>query len=330
VIRRAAIAGILLLVSLAANADIFRPAYLEIRELGNDEYAVLWKVPALGGDQRLSAYVKLPDGVEVIDEPRVVAANGNWIERLQIRYPGGLAGQTFAIEGSAVGVTEVIARVERLDGSSQVERLPMEQPRFVVEPPQGTGAVAWSYFVIGVEHILGGIDHLLFVLALLLIVHGGKRILATVTAFTAAHSLTLAAATLGWVHVPGPPVEAIIALSIVFVASEVVHGAQGRPGLTERAPWIVAFSFGLLHGFGFAGALAEVGLPQSAIPLALLTFNIGVEIGQLMFVGAVLLLRVLAARLVAVRTDWLPTATAYAIGAIAAFWTIERVASFWS
>jgi hydrogenase/urease accessory protein HupE len=330
VIRRTAIAGILLLVSLAANADIFRPAYLEIRELGNDEYAVLWKVPALGGDQRLSAYVKLPDGVEVIDEPRVVAANGNWIERLQIRYPGGLAGQTFAIEGSAVGVTEVIARVERLDGSSQVERLPMEQPRFVVEPPQGTGAVAWSYFVIGVEHILGGIDHLLFVLALLLIVHGGKRILATVTAFTAAHSMTLAAATLGWVHVPGPPVEAIIALSIVFVASEVVHGAQGRPGLTERAPWIVAFSFGLLHGFGFAGALAEVGLPQSAIPLALLTFNIGVEIGQLMFVGAVLLLRVLAARLVAVRTDWLPTATAYAIGAIAAFWTIERVASFWS
>jgi hydrogenase/urease accessory protein HupE len=330
VIRRAAIAGILLLASLAANADVFRPAYLEIRELGNDEYAVLWKVPALGSDQRLSAYVRLPDGAEVVDEPRVVAANGNWIERLQIRYPDGLAGQTFAIEGSAVGVTEVIARVERLDGSSQVARLPMEEPVFVVEPPQGTGAVAWSYFVLGVEHILGGIDHLLFVLALLLIVHGGKRIIATVTAFTAAHSLTLAAATLGWVHVPGPPVEAIIALSIVFVASEVVHGAQGRPGLTERAPWIVAFSFGLLHGFGFAGALAEVGLPQAAIPLALLTFNIGVEIGQLIFVATVLLLRVLAERMVRVQTDWLPTAAAYVIGAVASFWTIERVASFWA
>ncbi|MEJ2258121.1 MAG: HupE/UreJ family protein [Woeseiaceae bacterium] len=329
-IRRAAIAGILLLASLAANADVFRPAYLEIRELGNDEYAVLWKVPALGSDQRLSAYVRLPDGAEVVDEPRVVAANGNWIERLQIRYPDGLAGQTFAIEGSAVGVTEVIARVERLDGSSQVARLPMEEPVFVVEPPQGTGAVAWSYFVLGVEHILGGIDHLLFVLALLLIVHGSKRIIATVTAFTAAHSLTLAAATLGWVHVPGPPVEAIIALSIVFVASEVVHGAQGRPGLTERAPWIVAFSFGLLHGFGFAGALAEVGLPQAAIPLALLTFNIGVEIGQLIFVATVLLLRVLAERMVRVQTDWLPTAAAYAIGAVASFWTIERVASFWA
>jgi hydrogenase/urease accessory protein HupE len=330
VIRRAAIAGILLLASLAANADVFRPAYLEIRELGNDEYAVLWKVPALGSDQRLSAYVQLPDGAEVVDEPRIVATNGNWVERLKVHYPGGLAGQTFAIEGSAVGVTEVIARVERLDGSSQVARLPMEEPVFVVEPPQGTGAVAWSYFVLGVEHILGGIDHLLFVLALLLIVHGSKRIIATVTAFTAAHSLTLAAATLGWVHVPGPPVEAIIALSIVFVASEVVHGAQGRPGLTERAPWIVAFSFGLLHGFGFAGALAEVGLPQAAIPLALLTFNIGVEIGQLIFVATVLLLRVLAGRIVRVQTDWLPTAAAYAIGAVASFWTIERVASFWA
>lgn len=329
-IRYVAITAVLLLVSLAASADVFRPAYLEISELGDDEYAVLWKVPALGSDQRLSAYVRLPDGAEVIDEPRIVAADGSWTERLTLGYPGGLAGQAFVIEGSAVGVTEVIARIERLDGSSQVERLPMDRPVFVIEPPQGTGAVAWSYLVLGVEHILGGIDHLLFVLALLLIVHGGKRIVATITAFTAAHSLTLAAATLGWVHVPGPPVEAIIALSIVFVGSEVVHGAQGRPGLTERAPWIVAFTFGLLHGFGFAGALAEVGLPQAAIPLALLTFNIGVELGQLMFVAAVLLLRVLAARIVQIQTDWLPTATAYVIGSVAAFWTIERIASFWA
>ena len=134
----------------------------------------------------------------------------------------------------------------------------------------GTAQVAWSYLVLGVEHILGGVDHLLFVLALLLIVRGGRRIVATITAFTVAHSLTLAAATLGWVHVPGPPVEAMIALSIVFVAAEVVHGLRGRPGLTARAPWVVAFSFGLLHGFGFAGALAEVGLPQTAIPVALL------------------------------------------------------------
>jgi hydrogenase/urease accessory protein HupE len=199
-----------------------------------------------------------------------------------------------------------------------------------VQPPQGTGAVAWSYFVLGVEHILGGIDHLLFVLALLLIVRGSRRIIATVTAFTVAHSVTLAAATLGWVHVPGPPVEAIIALSIVFVASEVVHARQGRAGLTEQAPWIVAFSFGLLHGFGFAGALAEVGLPQAAIPLALLTFNVGVEVGQLMFVAAVLALRFVGTRFLRGEATWLPVATAYGVGAVAAFWTIERVAGFWS
>ena len=142
--------------------------------------------------------------------------------------------------------------------------------------------------MLGVEHILGGVDHLLFVLSLLLIVRGFKRIAVTITAFTIAHSLTLAAATLGFVHVPGPPVEASIALSIVFVAAEVVRGRRGTPGLTARAPWVVAFTFGLLHGFGFASALAAVGLPQKAIPLALFTFNVGVEIGQLLFVGAVL------------------------------------------
>jgi hydrogenase/urease accessory protein HupE len=330
VIRRVVVAAALLLIAVVATADVFRPAYLEIRELGGDEYAVFWKVPALGSEQRLAAYVQLPDGAEVVEQPRITATGGNWTERLTIRYPGGLAGQEFAIEGNAVGVTEVIARVERLDGSSQVERLPMDRPVFVVQPPQGKGAVAWSYFVLGVEHILGGIDHLLFVLALLLIVHGSKRIIATVTAFTVAHSITLAGATLGWVHVPGPPVEAIIALSIVFVASEVVHAHQGRTGLTERAPWIVAFSFGLLHGFGFAGALAEVGLPQTAIPIALLTFNVGVEVGQLIFVASVLAIRVVGARLVQGNTDWLPTAAAYGIGAVAAFWTIERVVSFWA
>jgi len=328
-IRYCAVAVALLLVSLPATADVFRPAYLEIRELGEEEYAIYWKVPALGAERRLSAFVRMPDGAQVIDEPRIVANNGNWVEDLKIRFPGGLAGQAFGIEGNAVGVTEVIARVERLDGSSQVERLPMEQPRFVVERPQGAGAVAWSYFALGVEHILGGIDHLLFVLALLLIVRGTRRLIATVTAFTVAHSVTLAAASLGWVHVPGPPVEAIIALSIVFVASEVIHARQGRSGLTERAPWVVAFSFGLLHGFGFAGALAEIGLPQTAVPIALLTFNIGVEVGQLIFVAAVLLLRELATRVVRSNTDWLPTATAYGIGSIAAFWTIERIASFW-
>ena len=325
------LAAVLLLTCLAsgAGADVFRPAYLELRELGDDHYAVLWRVPAIGSDQRLAAYVRFPDGTETVENPRVTLSENAWTERSQIRLEGGLAGRTITIEGSAVGVTQVIARLERLDGSSQVENLPIERPTFTVEASAGAGAVALSYLMLGIEHILGGTDHLLFVLALLLVVRGSRRIITTITAFTAAHSITLAAATLGWVHVPGAPVEAMIALSIVFVASEVIHARRGKPGLTERAPWIVAFSFGLLHGFGFAGALAEVGLPQAAIPIALFTFNVGVECGQLMFVVAVLCLRFVVLRAVRNQDEWLPVAASYGIGAVAAFWTIQRIASFW-
>ena len=150
--------------------------------------------------------------------------------------------------------------------------------------------------MLGVEHILFGVDHLLFVLALLILVKGWRKLVGTITAFTVAHSITLAAATLGFVHVPSKPVEATIALSIVFVACEIVHRRQGRSGLTETWPWVIAFSFGLLHGLGFASALREVGLPQNAIPLALLFFNIGVELGQLLFIGVVMAVIALAVR----------------------------------
>jgi hydrogenase/urease accessory protein HupE len=272
--------------------------------------------------------VRFPGDTVALTEPKRGFSGGSHIRRWQVRREGGLVGQTIHVDGIAGGATEVIVRVERQDGTSQTERLVPERPMFVVAAPTGAAEVAWSYLRLGVEHILGGVDHLLFVLALLLIVHSGKRIFVTVTAFTVAHSVTLVAATLGWVHVPAPPVEAIIALSIVFVASEVVHGLQGRPGLTARAPWVVAFSFGLLHGFGFAGALAEVGLPQTAIPLALLTFNVGVELGQLMFVVAVLAGWSLLAKLPARRPPWWPYVAPYAIGGLAMFWVIERIAAF--
>ena len=320
---------LLFVFGASASADIFRPAYLEVREVGDDVYDVLWKVPALGNDQRLSAYVVFPPGTINASEPHAVISNGAWIERWQIHRDGGLEGGTISITGSAAGVTDIVARIERLDGSSQVEALVAARPEFVVRPPPGKAEIAWSYLGLGVEHILGGIDHLLFVLALLLIVRNSLRIVATVTAFTLAHSITLVSATLGWMFVPGPPVEAIIALSIVFVAAEIVHGVRGKPGLTARAPWLVAFSFGLLHGFGFAGALAEVGLPQHAIPIALLMFNVGVEIGQLLFVMAMLLLGRALAPLTFSRQAWPLLSLAYGIGGVAAFWTIERVASFW-
>jgi hydrogenase/urease accessory protein HupE len=325
---RFALALLLGCQTFAVHADVFRPAYLELHEAGMGRYDVLWKVPAQGEDMRLAAIVRFPGDTVALTEPKRVFDGGSHIQRWQIRREGGLVGQTIHVDGIAGGATDVIVRVERQDGTSQTERLVPERPMFVVAAPTGAAEVAWSYLQLGVEHILGGVDHLLFVLALLLIVRGGKRIFVTVTAFTVAHSVTLVAATLGWVHVPAPPVEAIIALSIVFVASEVVHGLQGRPGLTARAPWVVAFSFGLLHGFGFASALAEVGLPQTAIPLALLMFNVGVELGQLMFVVAVLAGWSLLAKLPARRPAWLPYLAPYAIGGLAMFWVIERIAAF--
>jgi hydrogenase/urease accessory protein HupE len=327
--RSAWVAMALYLLAGLAWADVFRPAYLELREVSADQYDVLWKVPATDAETRLSLHVRFPEGTRTVGTMRSVFTGSAIIEHSRIARPGGLVGQRIAIEGRAVGVSDVIVRIERADGTHQLERLSADRRDFVVEAPAGAGQVAWSYLVLGIEHILGGIDHLLFVLALLLIVHGGKRIVATVTAFTVAHSLTLVAATLGWVHVPGPPVEAIIALSIVFVAAEVVHGLRGKPGLTARAPWIVAFAFGLLHGFGFAGALAEVGLPQKAIPVALLMFNVGVEVGQLLFVAALLLVFALVRRIRLRTPRWTPYAVPYAIGAVAMSWVFERVLAFW-
>jgi hydrogenase/urease accessory protein HupE len=182
--------------------------------------------------------------------------------------------------------------------------------------------------MLGIEHILTGFDHLLYILAMLILVGGWRRVVLTMSAFTATHSVTLTAATLGWVHVPQPPVEACIALSIVFVAREIVETRRGRPGLTARWPWVVAFAFGLMHGFGFAGALAEVGLPARAIPVALLFFNVGVEIGQLLFVATVL--AIVAALRQAPRywPEWAEGIPAYAIGSVAMLWVIVRVVAF--
>jgi hydrogenase/urease accessory protein HupE len=318
----------LALGSGAASADVFRPAYLELEQRDAETWAVLWKVPAASPELRLGIHLRFPSDTEKLSEPRGIFAGGAWVERWTVRRAGGLAGQTISIGGLAGGITDVLARVERADGTTQVARLLPAKPSFRVEASAGRIDVARSYLVLGVEHILGGLDHLLFVLALLLIVKGFRRVIGTVTAFTVAHSVTLAAATLGFVHVPQPPVEAAIALSIVFVAAEILHGLHGRPGLTARAPWLVAFTFGLLHGLGFAGALAEVGLPERAIPLALLFFNLGVELGQLLFVGvaASFVLWVRRARIAWPR--WVEAVPAYGIGTVAVFWLIERIGDF--
>lgn len=316
----------------ASFAHEVRPAYLEMRQTSSDTYSVLWKVPALGDELRLALYVDLPADSAALTAPQNSFVNNAFIERWSVKREGGLAGATIRISGLDATLTDALVRIQRLDGTVQVTRLTPSAPSFVVETAPSALAVARTYLLLGVEHILFGIDHLLFVLALFILVRGTGRLIATVSAFTVAHSLTLASATLEFVHVPGPPVEAGIALSIVFVAAEIVHGRQGRVGLTERFPWVVAFTFGLLHGFGFASALSEVGLPQSAIPVALLFFNVGVEIGQLFFIAsifaAIALARQVTQQIGVSQPAWAWRIPAYGIGSVAAFWIIQRTSFF--
>ena len=321
------------LLASAASAHEVRPGYLELQHQDAERWNVLWKVPARG-DRRLGLSLVFPDGCER-DEGVAWQAGGAYLERFELRCAEGLVGSEIVIAGLEGTRTDVVARVQGEDGATQTARLTPDQTAFAV-----TGATSWTqvaatYTVIGIEHILLGPDHLLFVLALLFLVRDGRRLVGTVTAFTVAHSVTLAAATLGWVHVPPPPVEAVIALSILFAALEVARSRE-RAGLAQRRPWLVAFSFGLLHGFGFAGALSEVGLPEHAIPAALLFFNVGVELGQLAFVAAVVAVLAVAGRLVAAGSGAFAVAAriarpaSYLIGIPAAYWLIERTASFWS
>ncbi len=332
--RRALALFAILLVACAlpAHADEFRPAYLQLTQTSADSYDVLWKSPALDENTPLKVRPAFPAGVTEQGSRRSSFAAGTLRQRWGISVPGGLNDKPILFPGLTETRIDILVRLERLDGSVQLERILPGQPTFTARASPGAWEVARTYVTIGIGHILLGFDHLLFVLALVMIVKSTRRLLITITAFTVAHSITLSLATLGVLHVPGPPVEAIIALSIVFVAGEIIHQRQGREGLTARSPWVVAFAFGLLHGLGFAGALAEVGLPENSIPLALLFFNIGVEIGQVVFIVVVLATYRLLARLLAGRVNLarLTPVPAYAIGTLASYWLFERVSGFWS
>ncbi len=323
---------LLLLLGLFARSSFaheVRPGYLQLTQTGPNTFELLFKVPARG-DRRLSLRPDLPDHCEPVAPPVAYSVDGAYTERAILRCRTDLTGETITIDGLSSTLTDVLVRFERLDGTVQVARVTPAAPSFVVEASPTAVEVAATYLTIGVEHIVFGIDHLLFVMALLLVVQGWRQLVTTITAFTLAHSVTLAAATLGWVSVPQQPVEAVIALSIVFVAGEIVHVSQGRASVTRRRPWIVAFVFGLLHGLGFAGALHEVGLPEQSIPLALLLFNVGVELGQLFFVGAALVvIRLMSIGDVRWPT-WARRLPAYGIGTVAVYWVLERTVGFWT
>jgi hypothetical protein len=321
---------LVLLAAVAVNvsAHEMRPAYLQLHQTGADTYDVFWKVPAVSDSMRLSLYVQLPDACSNLAPPRARFANGAYTEQWSVSCAGGLGGSTVRIDGLSATLTDVLVRVERLDGSEQVTRLASSSPAFIVEAAPHRMEVARTYLLLGIEHILTGVDHLLFVSGLLLLVTGFRRLLLTVSAFTLSHTVTLSLATLGFVHVPPAPVEAVIALSILFVAYEVLRKNANPDGLAQRKPWLVAFSFGLLHGLGFAGGLSAAGLPVAHIPLALGFFSAGVEVGHFSFVAVVVLL-IAAIRQWTIRLPtWSWRLPPYAIGGVAAYWLIVRLAVF--
>lgn len=313
------------LFSFFAMADELKLSYLEITENSPKSYSLLLKIP-LNEKQKLDITVQMPKTCKVRRAKRTQNMQKTSLETWQVTCKNGLANQSIAIVG--LGDLELLLRLDLLAQSHSI-LLSSSKASYSIPKIQENFEIVQTYTWLGITHILLGFDHLLFVFALLLIVKNMRRLLWTITAFTLAHSLTMIVATLGLVSLPQAPVEAIIALSILFLAMEILHEKQGKIGLTSRYPWLIAFIFGLLHGFGFAGALADIGLPQQAITLALLFFNIGVEVGQLLFVATVVFIVLLLKRLkLPTLLDKLQTLVVYTMGGISAFWLIERTLSF--
>ena len=316
--------GLVLACSIAADAHEARPGFLELKETGPETYSFLWKKPT-GGEVEIQIAPVIPEGCRLTTPDRQQLTPGALIVRGTLSCGGGLAGKTIAIAGLESTISDVLVRVHHADGRLESHLLRPVNPSVTLGGITTTTQRALGYLQLGTQHILLGVDHLLFVLGLLLIVKNRWMLLKTITSFTVAHSITLAIATLGYASAPLPPLNAAIALSILFLGPEIVRVWRGETSFTIRHPWVVAFAFGLLHGFGFASGLTAMGLPQAEIPLALLLFNVGVEIGQLAFVAAVLLLgRVLRAAAWARSPAWqrLP---GYLVGTMGAYWTIGTV-----
>ena len=318
----------LLLWPTLAHAHEARPGYLELNETARGQYDVLWKQPA-NGEYALRMGPAFPADCTLTGADNRKLLPGAMLTRFRLACPGGLDGKPIAIAGLEMTLTDVLVRLHRLDGREETLLARATDTTVIIGGSQGGGwERAGTYLKLGIQHIAMGVDHLLFVLGLLLIVRDRWTLLKTISAFTVAHSLTLAAATLGIARVPSPPVEAAIALSILFLGVEVVRTNRGEDSLTARKPWLVAFAFGLLHGFGFATGLIAMGLPRAEIPEALLLFNLGVEIGQLAFVTLIL---GLARALRLAEIAWpRPVAAlpAFIVGVAGAFWTWQRVAAF--
>lgn len=303
-----------------------RPCYLELKETAPGQFEVLWRTPVLAG-MRLPVSLRLPDSMRNLKDAQIDELTDSLVERRWIDAgASGLASKRIEFPGLQVTITDVLVHIELLDGRAWSVIVHPSQPYIEIAGPQSHLAVMTGYILHGIRHISLGADHLLFLLGLLLIVKDRWMLIKTVSAFTVAHSITLALATLGYANAPVVPLNAAIALSILFLGPEIVRVWRGETSFTIRHPWVVAFAFGLLHGFGFASALTNAGLPRTELPLALLSFNAGVEIGQLGFVVLILLLE-RAFRILEIRWPrFVEALPGYAVGSLGAFWTIQRVA----
>lgn len=320
---RAAMCAFLALLAGPVFADELRPGFVEFTQISAKQWMLVWKSPMKGGFTP-STRPTLPEGCAVTGQPEREIGGGAAVTRSTVFCQSGVSGGFIGLENFDTAQSDVLVRVAPLGRPVQALRLTPAEPRTMIAARPDRWQVARSYFITGVDHIVFGYDHLLFVVALVLLLSGFWTIFKAVTAFTVAHSLTLVGTTVGAVGLPQQPVEIVIALSIMFLAVEILKREPGKPRLSERIPWLVAFGFGLLHGFGFAGALKEIGLPESDVPTALLTFNLGVETGQLVVVGATIgLLAVLRRKFAALQLQVVKIAT-YGIGIIASFWFIER------
>ena len=307
-----------------ATAHENLPASLMLQEVEARVFEVRWRVPQTQGAVP-DVMAQLPDDCQNRASPTLQATTGARLTVWSAHCAKGLRdGAEITIAGLAATRIDAVVRVAYLDGTSQSLVARPSNPFVKLVPVRGDPLAAPGYLLLGIEHILGGIDHLLFVLCLILLVPDLWGLLKTITAFTLAHSLTLALAALGFVQMPQAPVEATIALSILFLARELAR-QNGTQGVALRRPWIVAFAFGLLHGFGFASALAEVGLPTDDVPLALLLFNAGVEAGQLAFIAAVYPLVLLGRRWQRPGSRWVAALPVYAVGSVAGFWWLQRM-----
>ena len=317
----------LLFLSAFAAAHEMRPALLQINQSSPNDYEITWKVPRKD-NMIIGINPIFPEWFVINQSIAGVEAGDGAIITFHAKSSRDIHGMPIRIEGIERSNVDVILNVQFLNGEQYSLMIQSSHPTVIIPDKETFGATAWTYGKLGVEHILGGPDHLLFVLALLLIVSGARKIFFTITAFTLAHSLTLSLAALGSLSLPGPPVEATIALSIMFLAWELVKLNRGEEVISAQKPWLVSFTFGLLHGLGFAGALKDIGLPKTQVPAALAFFNIGVEVGQLLFIATMLLIGRLLVKKITT-SSFVKFFPAYAIGSVAAFWLVERVVGYW-